>query len=353
MSNPTVAWIASGRLLVKRNGGAVEEIESDFARETLERRMRSQQLHGWKGRSGVWGNMGMAPPEFSQWNEDVAPQRLIRFCGLTRGEKPDQLFYVLDLGDVGGLFEYDLDKGYESRLMHKEGFATPDISRHPETGDVAVSLYREDGTTGIVIGENDGRFLSSVTVSDSNDEAPTWCGDGSKRIVYQSAGYLRDENGVAAGKSTYRIELLDIENEKIETVLEADDHDLLQPRVLKDGTLYFIRRPYRPAGPQRSIWDDFKDIVLFPWRLALAFFAFLNFFAMMFTGKPLSTGMDPRKQALEQSRYLTLWGQMIDTRKAMAKGRKDEPKRLVPSDWQLIRRAPDESESVIADHVLS
>ena len=74
---PAVAWLSSGRLFVKQPSVELQEIESTFGRETIERRMRSEQLHGWKGRSGVWGSMGMAPPDMSQW-EDGAPRRRIR-----------------------------------------------------------------------------------------------------------------------------------------------------------------------------------------------------------------------------------------------------------------------------------
>lgn len=348
---PAIAWIASGKLHVKQPGQEIESIESTFARETIERRIRAEQHDGWKGRSGVWGNMGMAPPDMSQWNDGI-PRQEVRFCGLASGDDATQLYYVLDLGGVGGLFKYDLAKGYESRLMHREGFTTPDLSRHSKTGEVAITMGR-DGLRAIAIGENDGRLLKNVTVSDGLDEVPAWVDDGSQRIVYQSLAYQRDDQGYHQGISTYRIEMLDLEKEDISTVHEEEGFDLLQPRMQADGTLYFVRRPYKSGPPPRAFIEDVKDIFMFPFRLLGAIFHFLNFFSTMFSGKPLTTGLGQREQSPNETRRLMLWGHMIDTRRAMARAAKEgKAARLVPSDWELIRRDTAGNETVLADHVM-
>lgn len=348
------AWLSGGRLFVQRPGRELLEIESSFARETLERRLRSEQLNSWKDRSGVWGSMGVAPPEMAQWQAAAAaPRRTIHFRSVTRGDLPGQLFYVLDLGNVGGLFQYDLNQGYETRLMHREGFITSDLSRHPRGGEVAVALKRSDGTSGIAIGEKDGRYLKDVTFSDGVDEAPAWMDDGSRRLVFQSAAWLRDDNGFARGLSPYRVEMLDLDAEKITTVHEQDACDLLQPRYSADGTLYFIRRPYRHQPRQRPLVDDLKDIVLWPFRLMRAILHFLNFFSVMFSGKPLTTAGGPDEQENRTPGHLMLWGQMIDTRQFMRRRQSGESARLVPKEWELVKRAADGSETVLASSVLS
>jgi len=48
-----------------------------------------------------------------------------------------------------------------------------------------------------------------------------------------------------------------------------------------------------------------------------------------------------------------LWGKMIDAEKAMRANNGGEAKALVPATWQLVRRASDGSEQVLAKHVLS
>ena len=352
--HPGFAWLSGGRLFVRRPNHDLVEIESSFARETMERRLRSEQLNSWKDRSGVWGSMGIAPPEMAQWNAAAAtPRRMIHFRSVTRGDEPGQLFYVLDLGNVGGLFRYDLDKDYETRLMHREGFMTSDLSRRPQGGEVAVALRRSDGTAGITIGENDGRYLKDVTFSDGVDESPAWLNDGSRRLVYQSAAWLRDDNGIARGMSPYRVEMLDLDAEKITTIHEEETSDLLQPRRLSDGTLYFIRRPYRDKPRHRSILEEVKDILLWPFRLIRAVLHFLNFFSVMFSGKPLTTAGGPDGPDKQAPAHLMLWGQMVDTRHFMRRQKSDENARLVPKEWKLVRRSGDGEETVLASSVMA
>ncbi len=243
------AWISRGRLFVKRGDADVTEIESDFARNSLEREMRHSQNNSWKGRSGVWGSMGMEPPGMAPW-ETVEARRNIRFVTMAAGDPPEEIYYVLDMGAVGGLFKQNMERDEETRLMHRQGFSAIDISRHPDNGELAVSLMRDDGTVGLSITRHDGLFGRNITLSDSIDEAPCWLRDGTRRIVFQSSAIGRDENGAAIGKSTYRIECLDLETEAIENRHETEGFDLLQPRVTDDGATLFIRRPYKATHAQ-------------------------------------------------------------------------------------------------------
>lgn len=69
----------------------------------------------------------------------------------------------------------------------------------------------------------------------------------------------------------------------------------MQPKLTADGTLYFIQRPYQPRGSERpSSLAILKDIVFFPFRVGQAAVHFLDFFSMMFTGKPLMTASGPQ-----------------------------------------------------------
>lgn len=350
---PTIAYLARGRLILKRPGDPPQEIESAFARQAMERQARDESLHGWKGRSGIWGNMGMEPPSWGQWQEPE-PRRAFHFRSVARGDGPGELFYVLDMGPVGGLFQYDAAQDQERRLMHKNDFAARDLARHPQSGSVALASKRGDGTSGIVVGENDGRFLREVTRGDCVDESPHWVAGEGRRIVYQSAPVGRDENGFALGLGPYAIELVDLDSQQITTLVEDEDADLLAPQMLQDGTLYYIRRPYKsPAERNRpNPWLLLQDIVFFPFRVLRSFVYFLNFFSVMFSGKPLMTASGPQPLRPEQ-RYLMLWGQMIDTKAAMQKAGRNGPADLVPKDWELIRRGPDGSETVLAANVLA
>jgi hypothetical protein len=252
-----------------------------------------------------------------------------------------------------GLFQYDPDQDQERRLFHRNDFPAEDLCRHPTHGDLALSVSRTDATKHIVICDREGRLPREVTTGDTIDEHPRWIDDEGKRLVYQSASLLRDANGFAVGLSPYTIQRLDLDRQSIECALESEHADLLQPRMQADGTLLFVRRPYRTLKRRNSIWVDLQDVVYFPFRLARAVFYFLNFFSMMFSGKPLRTAGGPERPAGPDPQWLTLWGQMIDTRRKMFDRQSVDERGLVPKDWELVRLAPTGEETVLATGVLT
>lgn len=341
---PTIAYLARGQLFVRKPGQSPTPIESPFAQQTMEREARDRQLHGWKNRSGVWGQMGMSPPEWNQWNEQIAPRRRIHFSAIARA--PDgHLFYALDMGHVGGLFHYDLSTGLERRLMHREGFQARDLTWDPGQELFAFSTPREDGTIGISLGENEGRRLRHMTGGDSVDQAPSWATDGSRRLIYQSAAVVRDPHGFAQGLSEFLVESMDVQTHDVQRLFEQTGSDCLTPRMGPDGSLYFIRRPYQVRPRTHDLLTVAQDVVLFPFRFVRAVFHFFNFFSMMFSGKPLATASGPQRET-QQERFMQVWGHMIDTRRALADSqRKGERRSLVPRSWELVRLADAEDES--------
>lgn len=358
-SSLSVAWIARGRLFVKRQDGTVTEIESDFARDSLERELKHSNNNAWKDRSGVWGEMGMAPPGRAPWSKMGTgdKRRKIKFVTVAKGDSPNEIYYVLDLGPVGGLFKYDMELDEETRLMHSQSFSVRDISRHPIDGELAVSVRRDDGTMGLSINRHDGLYGKLITLSDTIDEAPSWLPDGSKRLVFQSSAIVRDDDGQSLGKTVTRIELLDLEAQEITKLFEEDHEDLLQPRMTSEDSVLYIRRPYKTSHYKPpTLWEITQDVLLFPFRLARTAFYTLNFISMASSGKPLATsgGPDDRRPDEKQRPLLMLYGQAVDTQHAMAKGAgKDAERPLVPKEWVLISKPQDGLETVVAENVLT
>ena len=348
----TFAYIAGGRLFFQPMGMPLREITSAFVRDFEERQAKSQQLHGWKAQSGVWGEMGMAAPSLSQWNQTQG-QRNVCFRSLDTGPQAGSLTYLIDFGHMTGLFQYDPAIDQERRLFHRNGFPAQDLHRHPLHGRLAMSLAQPDGTKRLLVCDADGRLPREVTLGDSVDEMPRWVQEDSERLVFQSAGIGRDTNGFATALGPYVIQRLDLKTESLSTWIQDESFDLLHPCELPDGTLIYLKRPYRPGPRRTDAWTDLKDILLFPYRLARAGFHFLNFFSLMFSGQPLRTAGGPERPATPESRYLSLWGQMVDTRKQMFQRRGSEESGLVPKDWQLIRRDPAGKETLLADGVLT
>ena len=354
---PSVAYLARGHLYVKRAGMAVEEVESAFAKQVLERQAKNQRIDGWKNRSGVWGSMGMAPPEWSQWENAGGDEARnpVSFRCVTPGDTQDQIYYILDCGDVSGVFRYDIPGKREARLMHRNEFPAEWLSRH-DSGEMAVSLPKPDGTVGLAFSKNDGRHWNHVSGGDSRDQAPCWVRE-KRTVVFQSAPVGRNQTGIAVGQGAYTIEILELDGSgEVQTLHEQDGVDLLLPQVHGEQW-YYIRRPYTPPGPAPVKPLEFlKDIVLFPYRLLRATFYFFNFLSVMFSGQPLATSAkeNPWKDRQAEQRYLMMWGHLVDTRRQLTDSDRGKRGDLVPRDWELVTRTgADGNESVLAKHVLS
>ncbi len=350
---PTFAYLAEGRLFLQSSGADAEEVVSKFVHDFEERQAKQQKLHGWKGESQVCGEMGMAAPQMAQWNQAAVGRRTVKFRSLDHGPADGELTYLVDFGSMTGLFQYDPKAEQERRLFHRNNFPAQDLCRHSVHGRMAISIAQEDGTKRIAICEADGCRPKEITFGDSVDEMPRWLPHETDRLVFQSAGIGRDANGFAAQLGPYAVQKIDLKSEDITTVLEDEHFDYLQPSELSDGTLICLKRPYKAGQRRPDLWTEIVDIVLIPYRLARAGFYFLNFFSVMVSGQPLRTAGGPQRPTGPDTQLMSLWGQMIDTRKQMQAGKKNDDQGLVPKDWQLVRRSPSGHEDVLASGVLA
>jgi hypothetical protein len=309
---------------------------------------RARQNNEWKSAGMAWqfSSRGMSPGAAGP----AAETRRIRFSGVSRGGAEGELLYALDTDHVGGLFSLDTGAQYERRIFHRNGFVAADLSRFPGDGTLALSMRAPDGSSCVAVMEGGGKGLKSVTEGDSVDESPSWVPSEQKSLLFQSAGIGRDQRGLFAGLGPYAIQKLELESGNLTTVHEEENNDLLLPRVSADGALYFVRRPYRPHAV--SLWRMVMDVLLFPYRVMRAMVHFLDFFSMMFSRKPLLTSGGPKTEGPD-ARSLMLWGRFIDAEKALRKAKQGDQGPLVPSDWQLVRRADNGEEQVLAKNVLA
>jgi hypothetical protein len=263
----------------------------------------------------------------------------IAVTSLSRAREPGQLLYALETDEVGGLFSVDVQSGEEKRLFHGNSTRVLHPSARPEVELIACSVPHEGGTANLAVLRADGSDMLEVTEGDSLDLAPVWI-PGKPQLLYQSAGLGRDRSGNFEGYGPFALNTIDLKTGAITPLVEDAGFDHLCPRVGADGTVWTIRRPWHvEAAP--SFWRSLLDVVLFPWRLLLALFGFLNFFSLSYTGKPLSQGGTARQKAADMKRMM-VWGNLIDAdkeaRKSRARG--DEAPALVPQSWQLVKIVP-------------
>lgn len=347
---PTVAYLASGKLFLKRDGRATEQIESAYGQELIEDAIRRREKNEWKTRSQTGQLMAGGTP-WGDRNLIEGETRRIHISGVTRGERPGELLYALDTDQVGGLFVYDIQERRERRLYHNHRFRARHLSRHPEQPLATFSLQQEDGTAAVAVMNLENNDLQLVTEGDSLDESPSWAPGHEARLLFQSAGLARNSQGMLAGIGAYAVQQLDLEREDLSTLLEDEKQDYLLPRQSSDGSLYFLRRPYQGMARPNGL-HILRDIVMLPIGLLWAFVGFLNFFSMMFSGKPLMTAGGVRREG-PSPRHMMLWGKLVDAERAERRARKGEPVALVPEDWQLVRKLTNGTEETLARGVVS
>jgi hypothetical protein len=343
---PTIAWLAQGKVRLKQPGEPPRTVESRFGQSIRDRVVRSQQRHAWKmGGEGdkflssvmLWGR---AP-------KDPAAVR-IAITSLCRGSAAGQMLYSLETDELCAVLSLENLGEEERRLWNKNDKRISHLCVASD-GAVACSVRHPFGTANIAVRLNDDSGFGEVTEGDSLDTAPRWIPGDGRGLVFQSAGIGRDRHGNFAGLAPFSIQHLDIDSGDMKTLAEDSANDLLTPQITSDGTLYYIRRPYttgRELNPLRLL----KDIALFPFRLGYAVFHYLQVFSMIYTGKKLTGAGGPQARQLD-TKEMMIWGNRVST-ESMAKTEDDAPD-LVPKSWQLVRERKSYDPEVLAKGVLA
>ena len=341
-----VAYLSGGRLFVQDGPNAAREIESAFGQELVRSALQVAQKREWKtkGTGALFMSGGML------WGVDEREQQLrnVRITGMTRVKDANRLFLALQSSPVGALLIHDLGSAVEKRVLHREHFNCTDLAHHPEEAWLACSLRFENGTANIGFLTEDASEQSEVTEGDSVDEAPSWV-PGTSRVIYQSAGVARSSEGFPMGTGPFAVMSLDLDSGELEVLLQDDRYDFLTARKTASGDLLYIRRPYE-AFHRPSPLRMAGDIVLFPFRLLRALFAYLNFFSLTYSRKPLTTAGGPKLEGADL-RQLIVRGRMVDAARRLRETGNDD-RALVPRSWELRRRSADGSEECLARSVL-
>ncbi|MEM9068348.1 MAG: hypothetical protein AAGE52_07570 [Myxococcota bacterium] len=345
------AYIAKGKLHVWKDGED-REIESSFAEAYQDRVRALHRKQAWKEEgSGARFQRGGMPLWGDKDELEAVP---VAFTGVAPGPSPNTLLYTLSTGVVGGVFLHDLKSGEEKRIFHSADHRIESIATAPHHAVVACTLRGRDGSSAVAVMAPDGSELSPVTDGDVIDLAPAWLPEDAAsveerhQLVFQSAGMGRDEQGnfVAIGPAATL--LLDAEHGEMQTLLDSERSDHLQPRMNAERDLFFIRRPY-VSGHAVNPFRALADVVLFPFRLLRAVVSWLSFFSMKYTGKPLVSSGSARQRSLDL-RQMMMTGNLAAAR-ADARADAEKEFRKAIRDWVLVKRTEAGEETALASRV--
>lgn len=338
-------YISQGKLFQQNGGSTADPIQSPYGQKIIEQALRAHQKNEWKTE-----NSGSHFGGSMLWGVDTTQADAIKvnITGATGCTADETLYYFLETDVAGGLFAVDTPSGTERRLFHKERFRAKDLDINTETRELVCAQQFPNSTSSIVLISPDGTDMRPLTEGDAVAESPSWIPGDGRRILFQSSGVARNKDGYAVGRGPASIQALDLDHQRMTTVLEDDRFDFLQPHISVDGYLYYIRRPYEmhPYRPATAL----LDFVLFPFRLLRAVFHYLNFFSLVYSKKPLTTASGPRV-AQDDMKTILLKGKIIDADKALRQGARimGVPS-LVPASWELVRRDENDNQTVLARH---
>jgi hypothetical protein len=222
----------------------------------------------------------------------------------------------------------------EQRWLHTADFRVRRLAASPGRDRVACVLQHKGGSSSIAMMCGDGTDLREVTQGDTIDDAPRWAPASANELIFQSAAIGRNQAGFAVTQGPFAIHKLNLDVGEVSTLAEDPQFDLLMPHLSSDGTLYYIRRPYRDPSQPPSFWRAALDLILLPIRLLFAVFQFLNFFTVRYTGNNLATAGNVRQKHAD-IRQMMVWGNLLDAQKAADHDSSGTPS-LVPKTWELI-----------------
>ena len=306
--------------------GLAKEFSSPFALEKYQKEKRLHENNAWKRQGSETDQMSMMSRGML-WGGRAAqgPPRKPRMRYVQQVK--NRRYYVLELSRACGMFYFDIDKEEEVRLFHREVFSPRGFHVDDNFG-IVTTASDEDTSVHIVHLDPDGRQVKQLTSGDCIDENP-YFHKGS--IFYQSSGIARTEQGIPVMFAPAEILQLNLESGSIQPVKSYPAHDCILPKVDAEGSIYYIKAPYQNG--QVSIGTRLLDVVLFPFRLASAVFAFLDMFSMFFTKRPLKTGGGPNLGEMDLTHRL-VHNRVVNIQKTM---RREGKKVAAPKDWKLIR----------------
>ncbi len=337
------AFLSNGLVFARAHGGPIVQVHSAYAQEADDRRERSRERQSWKDGTAFNISAGGGRRSFD------AADKPLTATGVAFEPGGDLLYFLHD-DHMGGLFRREAASGKELRLVIKQGLHLTDLCPTPDGARIAASSQQSRGVANIAILDREGGHYREVTGGDTVDSAPAWVPGAPQRILFQSAGLARNEQGHILALGNTSIQQLELESGALEPLLEDPAFDHLKPRVLPSGELLFIRRPYEASTYGSG--SMLIDMLLFPFRLLRAIFHYLNFFSLMYSRKPLTSADGPAAQADIKS--IVLQGRRVDIEKNLRSARPvGGVPSLVPDSWQLIARERSGAERVLATNVAS
>ncbi|MBR3875573.1 MAG: hypothetical protein IKJ25_02210 [Clostridia bacterium] len=282
------------------------------------------------------------------------------------GEYKGNLLYSIDIDSTNGIYRKSAESESEGIVLcsSSTAYRSFDIK-----GDRLVASAAFAGESHIgVLDLTTGRF-DTYTEGHVRDSSPVWSATDSNKIYFCSAGLPENEKTAPDEKNAPRgisqmvdemyssssvtlgpsaICLLDISEGRLDELLSDNGYNFTSPFNAPDGSLYYIRRPYK-YNSGGSSFGCLADILMLPVRLFQALFGFLNVFSAKYSGKTLSRS-DVKQKSDDQ---LMIDGNLINAERELKENarRGDKNPGIIPRSWELRRLDKDGNDTLIRSGV--
>lgn len=281
-------------------------------------------------------------------------------------EYKGNLLYSIDIDSTNGIYRKSAESESEGIVLcsSSTAYRSFDIK-----GDRLVASAAFAGESHIgVLDLTTGRF-DTYTEGHVRDSSPVWSATDTNKIYFCSAGLPENEKTAPDEKNAPRgisqmvdemyssssvtlgpsaICLLDISEGRLDELLSDNGYNFTSPFSAPDGSLYYIRRPYK-YNSGGSSFGCLADILMLPVRLFQALFGFLNVFSAKYSGKTLSRS-DVKQKSDDQ---LMIDGNLINAERELKENarRGDKNPGIIPRSWELRRLDKDGNDTLIRSGV--
>jgi hypothetical protein len=249
----------------------------------------------------------------------------------------DKVLYSISVEEFSGIFMKNplAAEETEDHVIHdnKTGFFALDYNQ--TTGETVVALQHSTSRNLALLDIHTSRYRL-ITEGDSIDDNPVWSKKDHNIIFYDSRGIGRTQHGVMAEIGPAVINRLDMKSGELQEVISVNGYDCFLPKTDEKGHLYFIKKPH-----EKKSGSCLKDILLIPFRISKAIYKWIEWFTIMHTGQPLTSGGDnPAKQRDGNDlKTIIINGNIINADKAYKENcaKKEKFPGIAPHDWELVR----------------
>ncbi len=341
-------YISNGKMY-RFDEGKSTEIKSGVLESYISRVRSSAERNEWKYNGSGAAFTGNAIPGASAGEAVSSIFSRINCVGEHNG----CLIYSLDIDNTNGIYRKSPDTDGEGIVLCSSSNAYRDFDIQ---GNLLVTSTAFAGESHIgILNLNTNRF-NLYTEGHARDSAPVWSAVDGGRVYFCSAGLPENNNNernedsaprgisqmvnemyanAATPRGPSAICALDINEGRLDELLADERYDYVHPQSTSDGSLYYIRKPYKSGNNNGGSLGCLADLLMMPFRLIGALFSFLNVFSAKYSGKTLSRS-DVKNRDEKQ---MFIDGNLINAERELRENQRrgDKNPGIIPRSWELHR----------------